>query len=259
MKILRRIILIIAIICFVSSASYLAYYFISGINAQNDIEKLIDMVTEDTPSQDNNGSQTQPQTEPDGTLTKYNRLHAMNPDLIGWISIPNTILNYPVMYNSEDPEYYLYRNFEKEDEKSGLPFLDERCDINLPSTNFIIYGHSMKNGTMFGSLLKYKNESYYKEHPIILFDTLYEQGRYEIVSVLVTRIYKEDEDAFKYYEFINADTKEEFDEFISEVKRLSEYDTGVTAEYGDQLITLSTCEYSNEEGRLAFIARKIDE
>ena len=163
------------------------------------------------------------------------------------------------MYNAEDPEYYLYRNFEKEDEKSGLPFLDERCDINLPSTNFIIYGHSMKNGTMFGSLLKYKNESYYKEHPIILFDTLYEQGRYEIVSVLVTQIYKEDEDAFKYYEFINADTKEEFDEFISEVKRLSEYDTGVTAEYGDQLITLSTCEYSNEDGRLAIIARKIKE
>ena len=257
MKILRKIILIIAIICFVSSASYLVYYFISGINAQNDIEKLIDMVNEDTPSQDNNDSQAQ--KESDGTLKKYNRLHKINPDLVGWISIPNTILNYPVMYNAEDPEYYLYRNFEKESEKSGLPFLDERCDINLPSTNLIIYGHSMKNGTMFGSLLKYKNESYYKEHPIILFDTLYEQGRYEIVSVLVTRIYKEDENAFKYYEFINADTKEEFDEFISEVKRLSEYDTGVTAEYGDQLITLSTCEYSNEEGRLAIIARKIDE
>jgi sortase B len=162
------------------------------------------------------------------------------------------------MQNRKDGEYYLHRNFEKEYEYSGLPFLDKRCDLSLPSTNLIIYGHNMKSEAMFSSLLKYQKEEYFLKHPIIEFDTLYEQSEYKIIAVMRSKVFKKSEKAFKFYEFVQADTEQEFDEFMKNMKSLSLYETGEDAEYGDQLLTLVTCSYHTENGRLAVLAKKVN-
>ncbi len=190
-------------------------------------------------------------------LPEFKELYAQNSDIIGWLKIEGSLISYPVMHTPLNAEFYLSRDFNRQESKSGLPFLDYRCSIDKPTTNWIIYGHNMKNGSMFHALMNYKNEAYYKEHPVIKLDTLYEQGEYEIIAVILSKVYRKDEDVFKFYQFVNAETQTEFDSFIQNVKQLALYDTGLSAQYGDQLLTLTTCEYSTENGRLAVIARRI--
>ena len=184
----------------------------------------------------------------------YDELYALNHDFIGWIRIDGTNINYPVMQTKADPEYYLRRNFYKKQSQSGVPFADARCDIGI-SDNVIIYGHNMKNGTMFSDMRHYKTKSYWREHPAIHFDTLTESGEYEIMSVLITSTEKKKE-RYNIYNFISPSDESEFNKFIREVKSQSLYDTGITAEYGDRLITLSTCNKSNSSERLIIVARK---
>ena len=160
------------------------------------------------------------------------------------------------MFTPQDGEYYLDHDFNRQKNKNSLPFLDYRCSIDEPTTNRIVYGHNMKNGSMFNSLMIYKDQTYYKAHPVIQFDTLYEKGEYEIVAVFLSKVYRKDEDVFKYYQFVNAETQTEFDSFIENIKQLSLYKTDVNTQYGDQLITLSTCEYSEENCRMLVVARK---
>ena len=121
----------------------------------------------------------------------------------------------------------------------------------------IIYGHHMKSGRMFGDLDLYVNEDYYKEHPIIQFDTIYEEGTYQVMYVFRSRVYNEDDIVFKYYQFFEVSTPQEFDSNMRAMANMSLYDTGVTATFGDRLITLSTCDNSEEEGRFVVVAKKI--
>ncbi len=123
-------------------------------------------------------------------------------------------------------------------------------------TNTIIYGHHMKNGTMFAGLEKYKDEDYYREHPVIHFDTLYEQQEYEIIAVFKSQIYRKSDKVFKHYTFLNAESKAAFNAYITGVKALALYDTGITASYGDALLTLVTCAYHTENGQVVVVARK---
>lgn len=197
----------------------------------------------------------QSQDEP-SLLPEFEQLLLQNPDIIGWLKIQGTSISYPVMYSPQDPEFYLSHDFDKQASNSGLPFLDYRCSIDSPTSNWIIHGHNMKKPIMFHDLIHYKDAEYYEAHPIIQFDTLYEQMEYEIIAVIVSKVYPQNEDVFKYYQFINAETQMEYDLFIQNIKELALYDTGKTAKFNDQLITLSTCEYSSENGRLAVIARK---
>lgn len=135
--------------------------------------------------------------------------------------------------------------------------MDKDCDVLKPSTNFIIYGHHMKSGNMFGKLDKYEDVSYYEKHPYIQFDTIYEKGIYQVMYVFRSRVYREDEIVFKYYQFIDANGEQEFNSYMKEMAAMSFYDTGVTAEYGDQLLTLSTCDYQETNGRFVVVAKKI--
>ncbi len=192
-------------------------------------------------------------------LYEYSTLYERNSDLIGWIEIPGTIVNYPVMQTKEDQNFYLRRDFDKEDDVSGLPFLDARSDILDRTTNLLIYGHNMKNGTMFATLLEYKDQSFYEEHKTIVFNTIYEKAEYEIIASFRSSIAYVDEDVFRYYNFIDAATPEEFNSFIENINALTEYDTGITAEYGDELITLSTCDKSIDDGRYVIVAKKIND
>jgi len=188
-------------------------------------------------------------------LPEFRELYERNSDIVGWLKIDGTRIEYPVMQNPQDAEYYLNHDFDKKENKGGLPFLDAHSRAN-GSDILLIHGHHMKSGWMFKDLMKYKNESFYKEHATFQFSSLYEKEEYEIVSVILSEVYRKSDDVFKYYQIENINTPVEFDSYVQNIKKLALYDTGVTAQYGDKLIVLSTCEYSTENGRLAVVARK---
>lgn len=189
-------------------------------------------------------------------LEKYRSLHEKNPDLAGWIKIPGTNIDYPVMYTADD--FYLYRNFNKEDSKKGTIFIDKRNAIEPRSKNILIYGHNMKDGSMFADIMKYRQESFFREHPKIYFDTMFKEEEYEIVAVFKSKVYKKGDKVFKFYNHLDFPDIEAFDEYARNIKKLSLYETGVTPVYGDSLITLITCSSYTENGRFAVVARKIN-
>jgi sortase B len=188
-------------------------------------------------------------------LPEFQELYERNQDIVGWLKMDGTLIDYPIMQNPQDAQFYLNHDFDKKDSKNGLPFLDVYSRINS-SDILLIHGHHMKSGMMFADLMKYKKESYYKEHAIFQFSTLHEKEEYEIIAVILSQVYRKSDDVFKYYQIEKTGTSAEFDSYIQNIKKLALYDTGVTAEYGDKLIVLSTCDYSTDNGRLAVIARK---
>lgn len=187
-------------------------------------------------------------------LAGYAGLYEENKDLAGWLSIEGMKIDHPVM-QGEDDSYYLHHDFYGQDSRYGCLYVKEQADLNA-GTNFIIYGHNMKDGSMFGDLDLYLKESFYKEHPVISFDTLYEERTYDIIAVFRSQVYNADEDVFKYYQFYEADTQEEFEDFYGNIKELSLYDTGVQAKFGDTFLTLSTCAYHVPDGRLVVVAKR---
>ena len=189
-------------------------------------------------------------------LDEYKTLYSLNKKLIGWVKIDDTYIDYPVLQTSNN-EYYLKHNFDQEEDKNGSIFLDKDCSILPRTTNLIVYGHHMRSGRMFGQLTKYSSEEFYKDHKYIQFDTIYEKGTYEIMYVFRSRIYEESEIVFKYYQFIDAASEIEFDSYMREMADMSLYDTGVTAKYGDELLTLSTCDYYTDYGRFVVVAKKV--
>ena len=210
-----------------------------------------------------------PSTNEDGILLEYEELYNQNHDMIGWLKIEDTVIDYPVMQTMEDEQYYLNRNFEKEEDKNGCLIMDTDSVVGEgtrelgyveskePSSNLIIHGHNMKSGNMFGNLTLYEDEEYGKVHNIIYFDSLYEKREYELISVFYSQVFYQHEDVFKYYKFFQADTQEEFDDWYNNIKQMSIYDTGVEAELGDEFITLSVCAYHVEDGRFVVVAKRI--
>ena len=202
--------------------------------------------------------ETQITPEKTERMLQVEELSKENSDIVGWIEIEGTNINYPVL-QGEDNNFYMNRNFQKEESVYGSLFLDADFDWNNPSSNLLIYGHNIQDGSMFHNLLNYADEEYYKEHPNIRFTTAEEDATYEIIAAFRSRVYyKSEQDVFRYYYFVNPESKEEYDEFVENAKEASLYDTGKTAEYGDQLLTLSTCEYSQEDGRFVIVARKLE-
>ena len=185
---------------------------------------------------------------------KYVDVYNENSDFIGWISIEDTKINYPVMQTPQNKDFYLKHAFDKSYSEYGVPYMQENCKLGL-SDNCVIYGHHMQDGSMFADLCKFESEDFYKEHKTIHFDTLAGFGEYEIVCVFKTAAYAAD--GFKYYHFVDAPDAAEFNSFLSTCQSLALYDTGVSAEYGDKLITLSTCEYSRSNGRMVIVAKLV--
>ena len=203
--------------------------------------------------------ETQITPEKTERMLQIEELSKENSDIVGWIEIEGTNINYPVL-QGEDNNFYMNRNFQKEESVYGSLFLDADFDWNNPSSNLLIYGHNIQDGSMFHNLLNYADEEYYKKHPNIRFTTAEEDATYEIIAAFRSRVYyKSEQDVFRYYYFVNPESKEEYDEFVENAKEASLYDTGKTAEYGDQLITLSTCSYHTEDGRFAVVGRKVEE
>ena len=190
-------------------------------------------------------------------LSKFKDLYADNPDFRGWLKIDGMKIDYPVMTRAGDNDYYLDKNFEGEKDKNGLLILDYRCDLLSGAQNFIIYGHNMRSGVMFGTLKNYKDKAFCEQHPIIQFDTLYEEAEYKVVAAMLSEVAYADEDVFRYYDAIDMSTEESFNAFYKNISEKALYTTGETLAYGDSCLILSTCDRYKEDGRFVVIAKKI--
>jgi sortase B len=189
-------------------------------------------------------------------LPQYRELYDQNPEVAGWIQIEGTKLNCPVMQSRDDPERYLRLNFEGKYAYSGLPFLDARNDAYSRTENLIVYGHNMKNGTIFGQIPNYADKKYWENNPIVKFDLLAERREYEVIGMFRSHEYREGEAGFRYYDYIDLD-RDSFDEYVTQVKQASLYDTGITPKWGDELLTLSTCSYHVDKGTFVLVCRRV--
>jgi len=185
-------------------------------------------------------------------------LQQENPDVLGWITIPETKISYPLMA-AYTPDEYLHTAWDGSYNYAGSIYLECQNDRELSDFHSLIYGHNMANGSQFRTIMYYQQQNYWKEHPRIYFSTLYEEREYEVLAAFYDRIYYKAEKCFKYYEFLDPETEEEFNEGIEYFKSHSLYDTGVDAEWGDQLLTLVTCAYHVEDGRFVVVARMVED
>ena len=179
-----------------------------------------------------------------------------NEDTVGWITIEGTKIDYPVMYTPQDPEKYLHLGFDQKYSFAGLPFIDANCSLDPESDNLIIYAHNMLDGSMFRSLMKYEQKSYWQQHPTVKLDLWDEEREYEVLAAFRDRVYYKTENCFKFYKFIDAESEDSYREAIDYYKTPACYDTGVTAQPGDRLLTLVTCAYHTDNGRFVVVARE---
>lgn len=196
-----------------------------------------------------------PETAPESALPGYDTLLQINPQIRGWIFIPDSPISFPLL-QGEDNDYYLKHDIYGQESRYGSIFVDCDADLYGGAPNLLIYGHHMKSGSMFGPLKEYREEAYYREHPSFFLLLPKEQREYEIVAVLHNDIFSREQEPFQYYDYAHIDSEEMFEEYYNGIKELSLYDTGVTASYGDELVTLCTCDYGGKEQRLLVVGRR---
>lgn len=246
-KKIKKVLIVLLLI----SLIYISYYYWKSKKEQQETDNLLNTVNINSEELINSQNII---TE---KMLEVKALKEQYSDIVGWLEIEGTNINYPVM-QCEDNDFYVDHDYKGEKSIRGSIFLDKDYDWSIPSSNLMLYGHNnSKDGTMFADLHNYKNESFYKEHPIIKFTTPEEDAEYEIIATFISKIYyKTDKNVYRWYYFINAQNEEEYNEYVDYAKENSIYYIDKTAKYGEQLITLITCEYSNEDGRLAVVARK---
>lgn len=265
-KWLRITLIVLFSTLFLISGFMIARYYFNSQKQNKQFDDLASLVAQERPTRAPISAETEPiytepndigglETEPPQPLPEYIEVSALNADMVGWIQIEGTKVDYPVLQTPNDPEYYLRRDFYGNYSSHGCIFTEEYCDVNAPSDNITIYGHNMNDGSMFGSLRNYRSKSFWENHRYIYFDTLTQRHTYEIFAVFTTVATRGT--GFAYHQFIDAADQEEFDAFIADCQALALYDTGISAQYGDKLITLSTCEYTHKNGRLVVVAKRI--
>lgn len=247
-KIVILFVFALLILLFLIGTIYLGYHLYHNYKNYKDYTHILEKIIVDD---------TQITEEKTERMLKIEELRKQNSEVIGWLEISGTKINYPVTQGL-DNDFYLSHNYKKEKSTVGSLFLDKDYDWNHGSTNYLIYGHRTKQGLMFEDLIKYAKEEFYQEHKTIRFTTINDDCEYEILAVFYSRVYYQSEkNVFRYYYFVNAKNEKEYDDFINNAKKNSIYETGVTANYGDQLLTLSTCEYSQKNGRFVVVAKKV--
>lgn len=184
------------------------------------------------------------------------RLAEQNSDFVGWLSIDGTVIDYPVMKSPEsDPEYYLHRDFDREYSYSGTLFIGEGC--NADSTAFVVYGHNMSAGTMFGELDSYKSASYALDHMDIVFRTTAGNRVYRVFAAFESKIYPEGSDVFEYYKAVGRLDQGAYSATVRNIRELSLISTGFVPAYPMQIMFLSTCSYHTEDGRFVVAAYRV--
>lgn len=194
--------------------------------------------------------------EPAQPPSPFEALALENPDLAGWLTIEDTAVDYPVMWTPEEPEYYLRRAFDKSRAVSGSLFIGAGCAPD--GAHVIVYGHNMRDGSMFGSLSGYQSADYAAAHPVIRFDTLTRAGEYRVLAAFYSHAYTPGEKGFRYYQYTDLSRPEDFEDYVRQAREAALYDTGTQAEYGCRLLTLSTCSYHQEDGTFVVVAAAPD-
>ncbi len=245
--IILKIVLIAAIITFIVSALYIGDYFYNSRTQQKIIDNAKTMIA-DT---DEVNSET-------STYSKFDKLVEQNKDFIGWITIPGTNVDNPV-YQTDNDNYYINHNMNREKNSHGALFMGSDCAVSaeLRSSNLTIYGHSMKDGTMFGTLKRYRKLDFYKQNPTFEFQTLYSpEETYKIFAVMVTNSTPEQDDGYVFdYTIPDFPNDSTFNAWVSDVKDRSFWNIPVDVEPTDKLVTLSTCDYDFDGARLVIFAR----
>lgn len=226
---------------------------VENVEEEEDSPQSMEETTEQTALD----SQTTTQIPTRDVLPEYEKLLGKYPHIIGWLMIEDTPIDLPVM-QTEDNDFYLHRNIEGQEDKNGTLFLDYRDDVLQGSSNYIIYGHNMKSGAMFGTLKQYLEQDYIADHSLILFDTIYEKQEYRVIAVCLSEVGYQDDDTYRYYDYINPSSKEEFDMYLREVRACAIYDDTKDLTMEDTLLTLSTCNSYTEDGRLFVVAKRIN-
>lgn len=191
-------------------------------------------------------------------LPELKDIYKMNKDLVAWLSIDDTTIDYPVVQRPKDNEFYLHHDFFRKDNENGQIILDAKCDPYTPSYNLVVSGHHMRNRSMFGCMDDFKQQSYYEDHKFVTFDTLMRRGTYVIFAAFYSADYDEYEDGFRY----NADLryKIDVDMWLDEVEENNIYDTDIPVAFGDEFLTLTTCDHSRrDDGRFVLICRRVRE
>ena len=262
-------------IVFVVSACFLADYIIGSVEQKQQYDDLSDLVQQNMPTYSPTdptaptGDVTAPTeppvvlvevTDPDTgktvqVLQEYAEIYKLNNHLVGWIRIPGTRVDYPVLQTPDSPDYYLDKDFYGKSAKQGAIYAREVCDVAEPSDNITLYGHHMQDGSMFADIMDYQHKDFYEKHKYLTFDTLTEHHTYEVIACFKTTASVGK--GFKYHSYVDFGSEAKFEEFMRMVKGYDFFDTGVTAAYGDKLICLSTCEYTLTNGRLVVVAKRI--
>lgn len=189
-------------------------------------------------------------------LDGYERLRQQNSDFVGWIRIDKTPIDYPVMQTPDRPDYYLKRNFEKNSSAHGVPYVSELCVLGAEGTNLLIYGHHMKNGSMFASLDGYRDAEYYQEHPVIRFDTLEEASVYEVIGAWLIPNAASAEQVEELYRLIFPRNEEEFAAGWKAAGSRLFVKTDVVPSINRRLLALVTCDYSYNDSRIVVLAQQ---
>lgn len=182
-------------------------------------------------------------------MERYLTLLEINSDLVGWISVPNTIVDYPVV-QADDNDYYLRRNIHRERANAGTIYMDYRSDPQSKGQHTILYGHHMRNGSMFKDLVKYKDADFFQENDYIRFNTLFDEIEWEVFSVYIT------DTTFPYIQ-VAFDSDEEYVDFLERIKDKSMHEKDIKLSEEDQILTLSTCTYEYDDARFVVHARRV--
>ncbi len=273
-NVVLNILIVVFALIFLVSGFFLVRYIRDSVKHKNEFDSLANIVSSaqnKRPAKPQGTGPSDGSAQEDGpvfvtvknpktgedmeVLQQYAELYTMNSDVVGWMRIDDTKINYPVMQTPNSADFYLHKNFDKEYSAHGCFYARESADVNAPSDNITIYGHNMRDGSMMAGLHKYEDKAFFEAHRFINFDTLFEQHVYEIMAVFVTTA--TEGKGFAYHRFVDAENEAQFDHYVRTCKDLSFYDTGVDAKYGDKLITLSTCDYTQENGRLVVVAKRL--
>ncbi len=249
-EIIRKLVFIISLLALIASSLYMINYFRES-DTQNDIvESVRDVYKEEVTEKDD-----------DGVFLSFEDVIKKNGDTKAWLTIGGTSVNNPVVLG-KDNDFYLKHNFLKEKSRYGTLYFDAASEItdNVVSQNLVIYGHEMKDGSMFGTLKRYKNVNFYKQNPTFTMRTLYDDATYKIFSIFITNASPEQDNGFVFEyrtpEFLSQDN---FLAFVAQLKERSIINTGVDVIEDDQIVTLSTCTGEFTDARLVIVARRVRE
>ena len=235
----RKIIFVVALLVFLGSGGYIGYHYYKAYEEDSAFDAL--------------------KTKKGHDLVA---LHKKNNDLVGWIKVPDTDIDYPVVQTPNDPEYYLRKNFNGEYSVAGTPFMDANSKRG-ESKNYLIYGHNIKAGTMFHDLLEYEDEEFWLKHQYFRYDELRKgkqvNSRYKVIAFFRSEIKSKDSQQFQYYTYPYINDKKTYEEYVRGIKSIAAFETGVKAKWPQQLVTLSTCAYHTDEGRFAVVGVKVRE